>query len=136
MGPSEVVEALPLGELLVQIYIVDVVEMLVELLLIGAVRAHDFTVQLRRTWLDVDVPNAFVFDTPVKLSLELVPPVSPDTLHTKRERFQYMIDECDRVLLRVVRIDLQGPDCGSRRQSPCIDTVSPVDHPCGTGLRT
>ena len=49
---------------------------------------------------------------PVKLSLELVPPASPDTLHMERERFQYTINECDRVLLRVERIDLQGPDSG------------------------
>ncbi len=112
MGSSEVVEAFPLGEFLGQIHIVDVVEKLVELFLISAVRAFDFTVQLRRTRFDIDVPNAFVFDVPVKLGLELVPPVSSDTLHTKRERFQYMIDECDRVLLRVARIDLQGPDSG------------------------
>ncbi len=59
MGPSTVVEALPLGELLVQILIVDVVEKLVELLLIGPVRAlylqvplgQDKTVREDRTYL-------------------------------------------------------------------------------------
>ena len=33
-------------------------------------RAFDFTVQLRRTRFDIDVPNAFVFNVPVKLGLE------------------------------------------------------------------
>ena len=121
-GPSEVVEAFPVSECFVEIDIVHLVEKRVELLLIGAVRAFDFTVQLRRTRFDIDVPHAFVFDVPVKLGLELVPPVRSDTLQTKREGDQYMIDEFDRVLLRGADRS-SGPGFGLRGQWRCMDTV-------------
>ena len=88
MGSSEVVEAFPLGQFLVPIDIIDIVEQLIKLLLIGPMGAFLLAAELWRARLDVDVADAFVFDMPVKLGLELLPVIGPDALHTKREHFQ------------------------------------------------
>ena len=78
MGSSELVEAFPFCQFLVQINIIDIVEQLIELRLIGPMGALQLAVELWRARLDVDVANAFIFDVPVKLGLELVPAVGPD----------------------------------------------------------
>ena len=73
VGSGEVVEQLLLGQFGVQIVIARVAEKLVELLLVGSVGSFDLAVELRRTGFDVGVADAFVFDMPVKLRLELGP---------------------------------------------------------------
>ena len=106
MGSSEVVEAFPLGQFLVPIDIIDIVEQLIKLLLIGPMGAFLLAAELWRARLDVDVADAFVFDMPVKLGLELLPVIGPDALHTKREHFQHMIAKGDRVGRVMAWIDL------------------------------
>jgi hypothetical protein len=48
---------------------------LVELLVIRAVGALHFAGELRRAWLDVDVPDALIGQVPVEQGLELMPAV-------------------------------------------------------------
>ena len=66
MGPTEIVEALPLGQPLLQIDIALVAQELIELLLIRAMGALDLPVQLWGTGLDVDVLDALVREVPMK----------------------------------------------------------------------
>lgn len=85
MGSGEVVKVLPFGEFLREIDVVCASQELVELLLVGAVRPFDFAVQLGRSWFDVGVADATVFDVPVELGLELVPAVGSDRLYSEGE---------------------------------------------------
>ena len=72
MRPIEVVEALPLGQPLLQIDIALVAQELIKLLLIRAMGALDFPVQLWGAGLDVDVLDAVVREVPMKQRLELM----------------------------------------------------------------
>jgi hypothetical protein len=82
---------------------------MVELLLIGAVRALDLPVELRRARLDVDVPDALVGQVPVEEDLEPVAAVRAHRVDAEGELPDDMVDERDGVLLRVAAIDLEGP---------------------------
>jgi hypothetical protein len=53
--PMVIVETLPHGKLLHEIYVVSVGEQLVELILVRAVRSLDLPIELRCSRLDVDV---------------------------------------------------------------------------------
>ena len=64
MGPIEVVEALPLGQPLLQIDIALVAQKLIEPLLIRAMGALDLPVQWWGAGLDVDVLDALVREVP------------------------------------------------------------------------
>ena len=64
--PVEVIEVLPNGQLLIEIDIVSVSQQLVKLVLIGPMRSLNFTIQLWRAGLDVNVTKTFVFDMPVE----------------------------------------------------------------------
>ena len=83
--PIVVVETFPCGKLLLEINIVAIVDQLVELVLVGSVGPLDFTVELRRSRLDVDVFHAEVSDVAVKERLELVAAVSSDGAYPERE---------------------------------------------------
>src|SRR5262245_31535252 len=112
MGSGKVVEALPLGEFLLQIDVAFVGEQLVELLFVGSVRSLDLSVELWRTWLDVGVANAFVLDMPVEPGLEFVSVVGSDFLDPEREPSDHVVDEVDGIRLGVSIIDLRGADTG------------------------
>src|SRR5215470_1049531 len=107
-----VVEGLPLGESRREIDVVRVAQELVELLLIGAMRALDLAVELRRAGLDVHVPDTLVGEMPVEEGLELLPAIRAHRVDAKRELLDDVVEERDRVLLRVARVDLEGPHPG------------------------
>ncbi len=107
--PIVVVEALPLGQLLLEIHVVAIREQLVELGLVRSVGALDLPVELGRAWLDVDVLHAEVRDVPVEERLELVTAVRPDGADPKGELLHHIVDEVDGVGLGVAAVDLQGP---------------------------
>jgi len=77
VGPVVVVVVLPLAQLLIEK--VDVVadpvlvEQLVELLVVDAMRPFDFPVEARCSRTDVDVVNVEFLQVPVRLGLELGP---------------------------------------------------------------
>ena len=58
MWSVEIVEALPDGQLLLEIDIVFVREELIELVFVGSVGSLDLAIELRRARLDVDVFHA------------------------------------------------------------------------------
>jgi len=63
--------------------------------------------------LDVDVPNAFILDVPLELSLELVTAIRADRVNAKGELLDDVVDELDCVHLVVPVVDLQcsHPSC-------------------------
>ena len=105
--PIVIVETLPNGELLHEIYIVPVGEPLVELILVGAVRSLDLPIELRCRRLDVNVFHAQVRDVPMEKSLELVATIGADRANPKRKLLHDIVDEVDGVGLRVATVDLE-----------------------------
>jgi len=133
VGPCQVVEALPLGELFGQIHVVLVAEQLVELLLVGSVRPLDLAIQLRRARLDVGMPDALVLDMPVEPGLELVAVVGADLPDPKREGFDDVVDEVDGICLVVSFVDPEGADAcrvvdGGELEPP--DLLAALSHEC------
>ena len=96
MGAAEVVEVLPLLELLVEeagVVDDDALEESVELLLVDPVGSLDFPVQTRRGRADVEVADAAVEKVPVEGSLELGTIVSLDDLDLEGEPFEQVVEE-------------------------------------------
>lgn len=93
VGSVEVVEVFPDLELLVEIYVVRVVQQLIELLLVRSMRPLYFSVQLGRSGLDVYMPDAGIFDMPVELRLPFMAAISTDLLDSEREFFDDKIEE-------------------------------------------
>ena len=75
-------------------------------------RPLHFPVELRRPSFEVDVPDPFIGEVPVKLRLELVSPVGPHRMNPKRALRDHVIEETHGVLLSVARVHLEGPDTG------------------------
>jgi hypothetical protein len=125
---GEVIDAFPFVEPLLQIHVALVGEQLVELLLIRSVRAFDLAVQLRRATLDVGMADAFVFDVPVELRLELVAIICPDFANAKRKRFDDVVDEVDGAGLSVFLIDLECPP--SVASSIAVNWKRRIFSPC------
>ena len=71
-----VVERLPFGQALFEIRVAFVAQELIELLLVGAMRALDPPIQLGGPGFDVDVADAVVGQMPVEERLELMVCVS------------------------------------------------------------
>ena len=103
----EVVEALPDGQLLLEIDIVFVGEELVELVFVCSVGPLNLPVELRRSCLDVDVLHAQVSHVPVEERLELVAAIGADRSDPERELLDHVVDEVDRIRLSVAVIDLE-----------------------------
>ena len=72
--------------------------------------------------------DVFILRMPVKLSLELVPIVGADFLDQKRELLDDMINEVDRVSLRVFKGDSECPDPRCDRRSRYIRSFE-FSHP-------
>jgi hypothetical protein len=87
-----VVEALPHGELLLQIHIVFVGQELVELVFVDSMRAREFAVELWRSWFDVGVFHALVCNVPAEERLELVAAIGSDRLDPERELVHDVVD--------------------------------------------
>jgi hypothetical protein len=108
--PCEVVELFPIGELAIQVDVIGVVEELIELLLVGPVRAFDLAVELRGSGLDIGVPDTAVLDVPMELGLELMATIGADALDAEGELLADVFDEVDGIGLVVAAVDLQSPD--------------------------
>jgi hypothetical protein len=67
----------------------------------------DLSVQLRRSWFDVDMFHPLVCYMPMKERLELVATVGSDRLDPERELVDDVVDEADCVGLCVTLVDLQ-----------------------------
>ena len=113
MGAVIVVEAFPLGQLLLEIHVAAIAEQLVEFIFVGPMGAFDFAIELRRARLDVDVFHAQVGDVPVEERLELVTSIGSDGADPKREFLHDGVDEVDGVGLGVASINLERSySCG------------------------
>ena len=106
MWPNKIIKLLPLIQFLVQIYIVLVTQQLIELLLVGAVRALDLAVELRRPRFDIRVSNTQIFNVPMELCLEFVTTIGSDLLDTKRKLGNDVINKGNRVLLCMTIVNL------------------------------
>jgi hypothetical protein len=93
VGVDEVVEALRLRELGLQIDVVLVAEPLVELHRVGLVGAFDLAARPLCPRIDVDVLEPEVLDVRVNLGMKLVPGVGPDLPHTEREPLERIVEE-------------------------------------------
>ena len=56
------------------------------------------------------MPYAFVFDMPVKLSLPLMSSIATNRMDAEWKLLDDVVDEIDRILLRMSLIDLQSSD--------------------------
>jgi hypothetical protein len=95
-----------------KVYITGVRQQLVELLLVGPVRAFDLPVELRRPWLDAGMTDALVLDMPMELGLELMAIVGAHLADPEGEPGNDAVDEGDRIGLGVPVVDLERPDAG------------------------
>jgi hypothetical protein len=110
MRPAEVVEVLPCGQFLVQINVIRIGWELLEFLLVRPMRSLRLAVELRRSGLDIDVPDSHILDVPMELGLPLMSAVSANGVDSEWESFYHVIDEVDGACLVVPSVDLQGPD--------------------------
>jgi hypothetical protein len=112
-----IVVILPLSEFVVEQ--VDViadavlVEQLIKLLVINAVRALDFTVETRRSWSDIHVPDVLRLKMPVEFRLELSTVIGLDYEHSERQAAEHFVDEPDGGALVAGVVDLQDPNAGA-----------------------
>ena len=132
MGPVVIVVVFPLLQFFIkQLNIVcnpTVVQQLVKLLIVHAMRALDFPIEMRRAWPDVDVPNVLGFEMPMELGLKFGPIVGLYDMDPKREPAQDVVHELDgRALIARVK-DLQHPHA-----SAIIDGGELIEPPLATG---
>ena len=109
---GEVVEPLSFVEFGFEIDVAYVIEELIELLLIGTVGSLDFAVQLRCAALYVGVPDPNIFNMPMEIGLEFVTIIRAHLANAKRELFDNVVNEVDRVCLRMFLVDLEGANSG------------------------
>src|SRR5450631_3355678 len=70
-------------------------------------RSFHLAIELRRSLFDVGVPDAFVFDMPMELGLELMPIVGSDFFDAERKFLDDVIDEINGVRLRMLVVDFE-----------------------------
>jgi hypothetical protein len=75
-------------------------------------RSLHLAVEVGRARFDINMPDPFVFDMPVKLCLEFVAPIGTDGVYSKWEFFDHIIDKRYGILLIMELVDLQ-------RSYPC-----------------
>ena len=88
-----VVKVLPFPQLLVEVLVISVGQQLIELLLVGQMRALYFPIQPRCPRFDVAVRHPQVLNVPVKLGLELVTIICPHCMNAEREPLYDMINK-------------------------------------------
>ena len=110
MRSDKVIEVLPFRQFSHQINIILAGHQLIELLLNRPVGSLYLAIELGCSCLDVDVTDAKVFNVPMELGLELMPPICPYLLNPERELLNDMIDEVNRTLLCVPLVYLQSTD--------------------------
>jgi len=109
---SEVVEALPFVQFGFEIYVTFITKKLIEFLLVGPMGSFDFAVELGCTPFDVGMPDPEIFDMPMELCLELVTVVGSHFANAEWKLFDDVVNEVDRVCLRVLLVDLEGANSG------------------------
>ena len=114
MGPVVIVIVLPFAKFVVeQVDIIAdavLVEELVKLLLVDAVRTFDLAIQ---TWCfrtDVDVADVMFLQVPVEVGLELGAVIRLDDEHSEGKPSDDLVDEADGRLLVADIVDLEHTD--------------------------
>ena len=102
--PSKVGELLPFIQFLVLVHIALVTQQLIELFSIRALGSLDLAVQLRGS--DISMSDTPVFNMPMELRLELMTTIGSDLLDTKSELGDDVINKGNRVLLRMMIVNL------------------------------
>ena len=109
-----IVVVLPLAQLLVeQMDVVAdavLVEELVELLVVDPVRPLDLAVEMRRTRVDIDMPDVQAFDVGVEAGLEFGAIVGLNHADAERQATPDFVEELDGRPLIAGVIDLENPD--------------------------
>ena len=99
----------PLFQFCLDVNVINIVNELPEFLLIGPVRPLDLAIQMWRSWLDIDMPNAEILTMPVEFGLELVAIIGLDSVNSEWKSLADVVNELDGVFLRMPIINLQGP---------------------------
>src|SRR4030095_1473560 len=105
-----IVVVLPLPQFLVEqmdvIADAVLVEELVELLVIDAVRALHLSVEARRVWADVDVSDIQRLEMPMKLGLKLRTVIGLHDVDAERQASKHLVDEQDgrALIARIVNL--------------------------------
>jgi hypothetical protein len=89
------------------------VEELVELLVIDAMRALHLAIKAWRTRADVDVPDVSRLEMPVELRLEFGAVVGLDHVYTERQPAHDLVDELHGRALGARVVDLQDANPGA-----------------------
>ena len=89
------------------------VEQLIELLVIDAMRALHFPVEVRRPWTDVDVPDVHRLEMPVELRLKLGAVIGLHHVHAEWQPTTHLVDEEDGRALVAHIVDLQHSNAGA-----------------------
>ena len=122
MRAMVIVVVLPLPQLVIeQVNIVRdaiLVEELVELLFIDAVRAFNFAVQVWRARSDVDVADTPVEQVPVEARLEFRTVVRLDRDHLEGELLEHIVGELDGGLLVQALVDAKDDEAWCSRRWP------------------
>src|ERR1700730_17599770 len=117
MGPVVVVIVLPFAELLVeQVNVVGyaaLVEELVELLVVGAMRALNFAIEVRSPRADVDMANVQRLDVAMELRLKLRPVVGLNNVDAEWQPTQDLVDESDGRPLVAGIVDFEDANAGA-----------------------
>lgn len=74
--------------------------------------SFDFAVELRSASFDVGVSDPEIFDMPMEFCLELVTVVSSNFANAERKLLYDVVNEIDGVCLRMLLVDLEGPNSG------------------------
>ncbi len=83
-----------------------------EFLFVGSMGSFDLAIELRGSWLDVDLADAVVLDMPMEPGLEFVPVDGADLLDPEGEGLDDVVDEVGGVCLGVPFVDFEGADPG------------------------
>ena len=106
MRPVEIIKVFPFIEFCNKIDVTFVAEQLVKLLLIWSMRAFDFSIELRRAFSDISMSDSKVFNMPMEFRLEFMTIIRSDFSDPEWELFYDVIDEVDRIGLRMFFVDL------------------------------
>ena len=112
MRSSKVAETSPFVEFGFQIDVIFIAKKLIKLLLVGTMGRIVFAIKMRGAPFVVGVPDSEVFDMPMELRLELVAIVCPHLANAEWKLFGDVVNEVERVCLRLFLVDLEGTNSG------------------------
>lgn len=123
MRPVAVVVAFPLFQLASDVDVVDVANKLRELFRVGFMAALHLAIQMRGTWLDIDVGHPKILAVPVEFSLVFVAVVDLYRVNPEGRCPADMINKVNGVGLRVAVVYAQNT--GPGRIVDCRELVAP-----------